>query len=157
MLRFVSRISLVAVVVVALCGCGWTPWGGARRRAAAQRAEAEARRAPLVLGRVSLVNEGERFALIEANLAQAPAAGTMLRIYSGSVVSAELRATGVQRRPFLVADLVSGLPAKGDLVVQPSTNETSPPRATAVTPAPAPSPAPASRWPRWSGFFRGRK
>ena len=157
MFRVVFRVSTVLLAGVLLSGCGWMPWSGGRRRAAAELAVAGSRRAALVVGRVSLVNEGERFALIEENMVQAPAAGTMLRIYSGNSLSAELRATGVRRRPFLVADLVSGMPAKGDMVVQPAASEVAPPRATAVAPETAPTPAAPPRWKRWLGFFGGRK
>ena len=153
--RLAFRLSNVVLVAALLAGCGWMPWG--RRHAATEKEIAGSRRAALVVGRVSLVNAAERFALIEENMVQAPAAGTLLRIYSGSVLSAELRATGVRRRPFLVADFVSGTPAKGDSVVQPMTAEANPPRATAVTPEATPSPAAPPGWKRWLGFFGGRK
>ena len=155
MFRSLSRVSIVLLVGAMLAGCGWMHWGGSRRRAAAEKELEDARQAPLVLGRVSLVNEEERFALIEANAVQPPPTGTLLRIYAGNAVSAELRATGVRRRPFLVADLVSGTPAKGDLVVQPAASETAPARA--IAPAATPSPPAGPRWKRWLGFFGGRK
>jgi hypothetical protein len=158
MFRSAFRVSTIAMVGVSLTGCGWLHWGAVRKRAEAEKAVAESRRTPIAVGRVALVNAGEHFALIEANLAQPPAAGTTLRIYSGGAVSVELRATGVRRRPFLVADLVSGMPEKGDLVMQLPANESTPPRATAVTPAPSPSPAATiPRWKKWLPFFGRRK
>lgn len=156
MLRPAFRVVIAALLVLLLVGCGWNPWAAGRRKAAAQRALDEARRAPLVVGQVSLVNEDERFALIEGNLVQPPAAGTILRIYSGDAVTAELRATGVRRRPFLVADLVSGTPAKGQLVVQSTPVEAAPPPATPATPAATAAPKPAPIWKRWLGFL-GRR
>lgn len=116
---------------------------------------------PLRIGRVALVNEAERFALIEATLAQAPAAGTKLQTYTGTSVSAELRATGVRRRPFLVADLVSGMPVKGDLVMQPVREaEQKPTEApkpgTPESQPPPPAPKPKSWWPRWLSFRVGK-
>ena len=147
------------VVLLGACaaGCGLLHFTAGRRRGPSEAALAAARRAPVAVGRVSLVNAEGRFALIEATGVQSPVTGTALRAYTGNVVSAELRATGVRRRPFLVADLVSGLPLKGDLVVQPGKVET--PAAPAVTPPPADAPTAADppRWRRWLGFFRGRK
>jgi hypothetical protein len=158
MLRSISRLATVILLVALGCGCSWRPWGGGRKKKAeAERALAEAKRAPIVLGRVSLVNVEERFALIEASMAQPPPAGTTLRIYSGGSIAVDLRATGVQRRPFLVADLVTGMPAKGDLVEQPVA-EAAP--APAATPSPAATPIPAAtppRWRKWLPFFGRRK
>lgn len=109
----------------------------------------------LRLGTVALVNEDEHFALIEATLAPSPVAGTLLRTYAGDTVSAELRATGVRRQPFLVADLVSGKPGKGDLVVQPPRAEdNAPPPIPKAEPASAPTPAPKHSWTRWLSPFR---
>ena len=128
---------------------------GLLRRGTPETAFVDSRRAPLAIGRVALVNVEERFALIEANLAQSPGLGTALRAYTGNAVSAELRATGVRRRPFLVADLVSGMPAKGDLVVQPLSEAT--PVPGAITAQSAEAPAAEPRRKRWLGLFGGRK
>ncbi len=159
MLRSVFRVSIIVTAWVSLTGCGWLHWGAAKKRAEAEKALAEARRKPVAVGRVSLVNSGERFALIEANLVQPPAAGTTLRIYSsGGAVSAELRATGVRRRPFLVADLVNGMPEKGDMVMQLPANDPVPTPPPAVTPAATPSPAaPMTGWRKWLPFVGRRK
>jgi hypothetical protein len=156
MLRLAFRACLLILIALSLASCAWLGRGKKARRDAEERARAASR--PVSVGRVALVNASEHFALIEADLAQVPASGTKLRTYSGGVLSSELRATGVRRRPFLVADLVSGVPAKGDLVVQPAPEEPAPPpalAATAVEATPAEPPRPRFPfWKRWLGFPR---
>jgi hypothetical protein len=151
------RISTLVVFAALLSGCGSMPSVKRKRRAAAERALAESRRAPLTVGRVSLVNEDERFALIETDLPQTPASGTKLRIYRNNAVSAELTATGVGRRPFLVADVVSGNPEKGDVVLQPSAMEGAPAKASPAAAAATPTPAVQPPKKRWLGLFGRRK
>jgi len=110
---------------------------------------------PVRLGQVALVNEEERFALIETFSLATPAEGTKLRIYRGDAVSAELRVTTVRRRPFLVADLVTGAPARGDLVFQArSDNEFAPQAEPAAAP---PAPARPPLWRRWLAPFGVRQ
>jgi hypothetical protein len=157
MLRPLIRLSLLVSLVVLESGCGLLRAGKARRRAGPEVALAESRRAPLAIGRVSLVNEEERFALIEANLAQSPPPGTILRTYRGNETSAELRATGVRRRPFLVADLVSGMPGKDELVVQDAGVVAQKAKPAGPEPASEPAPVTPPRWKRWLGFLRGGK
>lgn len=102
------------------------------------------------LGRVALVDEAQHFALIETATVQAPAVGTVLRVYSGNAVAAEMRATAVRRRPFLVADLVSGQPGKGDVVMQSVVGEA----AATATPAQAGLPQPVPKKRGWLRFLR---
>ncbi len=157
MLDAAFRLFFVALCAALATGCSWMPGKKNRRLAAAEKALVEARRAPTPVGRVALVDTRQRFALIESTMAQPPVAGMILRTYEGSAVSAELRATGVRRRPFLVADLVSGTPARGELVVQPGAGEETP-RAIATKQPDAPGGGAQSGpfWKRWLGFFRGR-
>jgi hypothetical protein len=144
MFRSVIRAVAIVVFTTQIAGCGWMHFGR-RRMADAKPA------GPLMVGRVSLVNEDERFALIEADLVQPPAAGTMLRIAPASGAPVELRATGVRRRPFFVADLVRGIPAKGDAVIQLPPDAAASPAPVATTPALPP------RKKSWLGFLWGRK
>jgi hypothetical protein len=142
-----------------LSGCVLIPWMRLHRPSAADKALAEYRRRTQPVGRVALVNEEQRFALIETTMSQVPAVGATLRTYAGSGISAELRTTAVRRRPYLVADLVSGTPAKGDLVILPSSKEPTPPKAVSAAEQAekdrATRPVPA--WKRWLGFFGRRK
>jgi len=142
------RVACLLLMVVLLGGC-------ALFRKKAQPVQ-DTR--PFRLGRVALVNESERFALIETDTAAPPAAGTVLRIYRGDAVAGELRATSVRRKPFLVADLITGAPAKGDVVFQPRGESADPPRAAPSADSPTPPAAPkVPAWRRWLFFFGVRK
>lgn len=157
MFRRAFRFSATLLLALALSGCMLLSFGKNKRKAKKQEEAG-----PIRVGRVALVNSDERFVLIEAAMVQPPVAGTLLRAYHGSAVSAELKATGVRRRPFLVADLVSGNPSKDDVIMQPPTTEPEAPKAAApgapaATPAPATEeaapPKPKTGWKRWLGFF----
>jgi len=89
------------------------------------------------LGLVSLVNNSSDFVLIDIGTAPAPAQGTRLQAYSprGGAAAAELSVSNYQRRPFLIADIISGDPKVGDSVVQFS------PRSGAGANAPQPRPS----------------
>jgi hypothetical protein len=125
-------------------GCALLPNSPAKRRAAAQKEQTEAGKRPLLIGRITLVNAEEKFVLIDAAGTHAPAAETILRAYAGTELTGELRATKVQRRPFLIADITQGEPKRGDTVVRSGSLEPSEPLAVAVT-APTPTPAPKRR------------
>lgn len=117
------------------------------------RAVEEGRRHPWIVGRITLVNEADRFALIDATSSQPGPAGTMWRAYSSGELTAELRSTGVRRRPWVIADIVQGKPRIGDTVLQPAELEPSTaPRAEAVQrDAAPPLPPPRPFWKRWLG------
>jgi hypothetical protein len=143
MFRPALRLSLVLLLGLAMPGCKLLPWG--------RKPKKEATAKEMRVGRVELVNEDGHFVLVETSLTQPPAEGTTLRAYTGGIVSAELKVTGVRRKPFLVADLVSGTPTKGDVVVQDTPKPTPPP-----TPAPG-EPTPAPKKPLWKRLlFFGR-
>jgi hypothetical protein len=69
------------------------------------------------LGRIVLVNSSQDFVLIDAGTAPVPEPGTRLRAYSNGQLSAELSVGSHQQRPFLIADIVSGVPLVSDMVV----------------------------------------
>ncbi len=72
------------------------------------------------LGLVSLINNSSDFVLINIGTAPAPPPGTRLQSYSAQAgaTAAELNVSNYQRRPFLIADIISGNPKVGDSVVQ---------------------------------------
>lgn len=159
MIRPLAPCCAVLLLGLALLpGCAlWKGRADAGRRVAMEKALAEARQHPVRVGRIVLVNADAHFVLIDAASAQTPRAGAVWRAYSGGALTAELRATGVRRRPWVIADIVQGKPAAGDLVVQPAEAEpTAAPRAEAVQHDP---PTPPVRslpfWKRWLGFRQG--
>lgn len=69
------------------------------------------------LGKILVVKEKLEFVLIDIGTAPAPEAGTKLLAYTDANPSAELAVSAFQKRPFLIADIVSGEPKAGDAVV----------------------------------------
>lgn len=69
------------------------------------------------LGRVALVNKAQEFVLVEVGTAPVPESGTPLRSYSNAELSAELVVSRQHRRPFMIADIMSGTPRVGDSIV----------------------------------------
>jgi hypothetical protein len=65
---------------------------------------------PRRVGTVTLVNDTDHFVLIDTATAPAPAAGTALKTFTGEVESGVVTVGPVSRRPFVVADIVSGTP-----------------------------------------------
>ena len=98
-----------------------------RQRKPVPRAEAvvpvEVRQPLQRLGMVALVNEEERFVLIDSGALPTPSTGALLASYSGPTLSAQLKASAVRRRPFVVADVLEGAPRVGDDIfeVKPAT------------------------------------
>lgn len=76
------------------------------------------KKAPLLIGTVSLVNLDSGFVLIDGGTNPNPLPGAKLKCKTGGVESAELRVSAIRRQPFTIADIVSGVPNKGDLVFQ---------------------------------------
>jgi hypothetical protein len=73
---------------------------------------------PRRVGTVTLVNEADHFVLIDTATAPAPETGTALKTFTGDVESGVVTVGSVARRPFVVADIVSGAPRKGDAVFE---------------------------------------
>jgi hypothetical protein len=89
------------------------------------------------LGKILVVKDKLEFVLVDIGTAPAPAAGTILLAYTAADPSAELAVSSFQKRPYLIADIVSGVPKVGDAVaVKPQ-----PPAVPAQKGKPAPAPA----------------
>lgn len=78
--------------------------------------KAEAARA---IGTIKLVNEEAGFVLIEATSFQEASAGGMLVSIMNQKESATLKVSEMRNPPFLIADIISGKPTKGDRVYKP--------------------------------------
>lgn len=68
------------------------------------------------LGKVVLVNQAMAFVLVDIGSAPTPESGAPLQSYTDSVISAGLVVSNYQKRPFLIADVVSGMPKVGDSI-----------------------------------------
>lgn len=98
-----------------LCGAGGLLGGCSAREKKSEQVVAV--QTPRHIGEIKLVNDASKFVLIDHGQMPAPAEGVLLKARSGGADSAELRVTQVQRRPFVVADILSGEPKRGDAVV----------------------------------------
>lgn len=123
MCSFLPTFSVLLLGVCLLCSCA----GQAAKRKAANHtgaadsnASADAGQAPrwqTRLGRVVLVNRSLEFVLIDAGTSPVPEPGSRLRAYASEEPSADLAVSVHQQRPYLIADIVSGSPKVGDMVV----------------------------------------
>ena len=73
---------------------------------------------PIFVGTVTLVNTNLGFVLIEATPVFMPEAGQALKCKSNGVDSAIVTVGVERKRPFISADIVKGMPQKGDEVFQ---------------------------------------
>jgi hypothetical protein len=106
------RLLLVAVLL-STPGCATLKklWPG-KRTPRAERTHP----APERVGVIVLVNEDARFVLIDTTTGIIPASGTALKVLRSDAEVAVLHAGAIQRRPFVVADIITGAPARGDAV-----------------------------------------
>jgi hypothetical protein len=112
------RAGLVFVCLLALFfvgGCGWGPFRAKERKA---QDGSQKTPAPHMVGTITLVNEEERFVLIDNGSQPPPPSGAALKAFTSGTESAVLSVGSVRRRPFVIADIVKGAPKKGDEVFQ---------------------------------------
>jgi hypothetical protein len=116
--RLLGICTLVALLAVTQMSCSTLRRRWKRQPSPEAVAAAKARRPLQRLGIVTLVNEAERFVLIDSGAQPTPLEGVRLRSYSGPQVSGELRTSAVRRRPFVVADIIEGTPRTGDEIYE---------------------------------------
>ena len=102
---------IAVTVLVTMMGCAT-----ARNRKAKQQKPAPA--SPIYVGVITLVNDVDRFVLIDGGGTIAPADGTALKVFRDGTETGILKVGSVKRRQFLIADIVQGDPQKGDRVFQ---------------------------------------
>lgn len=105
-------ILLFGVAALATNGCA------TRKPTATAQAPQTAR--VLFVGTIALVNSDSGFVLIDQGQQAAPTAGALLKTFSDSSESSVLVASDVRKRPFIIADIKSGTPQKGDRVFIPT-------------------------------------
>jgi hypothetical protein len=100
-------------VIAGLPGCGvlhWPLWKKRPPRAIAKTSQ--------MIGTVALVSEEPSFVLIDNGSLPAPAVGTVLTIIRPGGTPVEMKVTAIRKPPFVVADIVKGMPKKGEEVFQ---------------------------------------
>ena len=107
------RLFLIAVLATQ-CGCSSV------RKAWPFKAIPKATRVrganPDRVGTITLVNEEGHFALVDFGTHEVPEQGTALKVFGDGVETAVLAVGDVRHRPFVAADIVKGMPRKGDVV-----------------------------------------
>lgn len=91
----------------------WLPKFSSRRPKAPQA------QVPHLIGVIKMVDEDDRFVLIDATTFQGARAGDLLICIRDQKETANLRMSNLQNPPFLIADVASGKPAPGDRVIKP--------------------------------------
>lgn len=116
--RPLSVLLLALMVSANGCALFQKKRGATEEEAQAAKPEPRVERAtvPERVGKITLVNEDGRFVLIDLDQGQAPDQGSALKAMRNGAETAVLAVGDVRRRPFIVADIVSGEPLKGDAV-----------------------------------------
>lgn len=109
-------ILVLGAMQAGLCGCGLLLRKRAARAAAGARAPDSATEVLPRLGIIESVRSGGRFVMINLGTAPLPAPGTRLQFFHEAAPAGELLVGGHQKRPFVIADIVSGEPQVGDAV-----------------------------------------
>ncbi len=115
---FLCRLLVVSLALLLLPGCSVLDHFQKKRRAAAQKKAAQQPKVPQLVGTIVLVSVDGNFVLIDNESRPSPAMGALVRSQPGGAAASELRVTEIRRRPFVIADIVSGSPQKGDPVFQ---------------------------------------
>jgi hypothetical protein len=119
-MRIFSQSILLALAVAlagATGGCAslkkmHLPWRHPKKPKPAEPAK------PQMVGTITLVNEDAHFVLIDVGNSSVPRGGTALKAMSAGVETGVVAVSEVRKRPFAVADIVSGTPKRGDQVFQ---------------------------------------
>jgi hypothetical protein len=126
----VKRFLLLTVFVSGLFaapGCSLLPkWGEGWFGLIKKKPEAPEASLPTWIGRVVMVDTGNRFALVDTGAPMRPPPGQKLLAFREKQRTALLETTGETRPPFLAAQIVEGMPAIDDQV---AVDESRPPQA----------------------------
>lgn len=138
MLTHPCLLILLALAVLPLSGCGTVQKKLLSRKQAKEKKEEPGGSRDVFLGLVESVNPEQRFVLIRLDRRMQVVAGTTLDVRSASGVKATLMVTPEHKMNFLSADITSGMPAVGDMVILP------PQAVPAPTEVPAPDLVPGT-------------
>jgi hypothetical protein len=114
-----KQLAILALLLVALATGGCSHFARHKRPAdEAAPTGPEQPPAPAFIGKVALVNEELKFALIETTLTDFPLPGTALKCMRNGQEAAIVTVSPERKRPFVSADIVKGSPQQGDEVYQ---------------------------------------
>lgn len=112
--RFAS-FGLCIALVAGTSGCGLLA-RSMKPRKKKDDTRVERATVPERVGQIVLLNEEGKFVLVDLDAGSPPDAGTALKVMRQGVEVGVLALGDVRRRPFIVADIVSGTPQRGDVV-----------------------------------------
>ncbi len=119
-MRTVPLMASCLVAVAMLGGCGLLP---------KKKPDAPEATLPAWIGRVAMVDQGHRFALVDTGAPMQLAPGAKLLSFRDQCRTASLQATPESRPPYLAVDITEGMPSMGDQV---ALDESLPPPAPPV-------------------------
>ncbi len=107
-------------ITICLClcvaaGCATKPAKGRKNAAPQKTASAPEHR---LVGTIVMVNTQQNFVLIDTDTAAPAEDGTALKSFSNGTETGVLAVSPQHRPPFMIADIVSGSPQKGDQVFE---------------------------------------
>jgi hypothetical protein len=120
-MRRACVVLLTILLAISQTGCATLRRWTKRKPKAVPESVANSRRPLQLVGVIALVNEADGFVLIDSGSNPTPLTGARLLSYTGPAQSAQLKASVVRRRPFVVADILDGEPRKGDEIFEAST------------------------------------
>jgi hypothetical protein len=113
--RRLSVIGHWSLVICAICLCLCAGAACASRKPKPQGPPQPTHR---LVGTIVMVNEEQKFVLIDTDTAEASEDGTALKSFSNGAETGVLTVSPEHRPPFMIADIVSGTPQKGDQVFE---------------------------------------
>lgn len=128
----------LGVAVVVLSGCGTVQKKLLARKQAAEKAADAGQKKDMFIGVIESVNPEQKFVLIRLDRRLIVPAGTTLDVRSAEGQKSTLVVTPEHKLSFLSADITSGTPGVGDIVILPQQ------AAAVVTPAVPPGTQSAS-------------
>jgi len=115
-----GRWMLCASLGMVFAGC--TLWGqkdpDTPRGKAAKAAQRSKAHGPRQVGMVTLVNEQQRFVLIDAGTSSPPATGKELKVFRQAAEVGSVTVSAIGRRPFVIGDILRGELRAGDHVYE---------------------------------------
>ncbi len=119
-MRMIRCTTACLAAAFLLGGCGFLP---------KKKPNAPEATLPAWIGRVAMVDEGHRFALVDTGAPLQLAPGAKLLSFRDQRRTASLQATPESRPPYLAVDITEGMPSMGDQV---ALDESLPPPASPV-------------------------
>jgi hypothetical protein len=116
--RRVRFATVLAVVLISLPGCSLLSVPGRLWPFGKKKPPRATLKVDQAMGSITMVDDDAGFVLIDSGSLPSPAVGAILKTRTADGSPVELRVTQVRKPPFYVADIVKGLPEKGEQVYQ---------------------------------------